>query len=756
MHVPPLVIDLAIMLMTAGIVTIIFKKLRLPLILGYIVVGFLASPYFPMFFGVSSKESISALSEIGVIIILFHIGLEFDIHKLGKMGSTAIISAIVKISGTMLVGYVLGKIFGMTSVESLFLGAMISISSTVVIKKCFEDIKEKGKYMSLVMGSLIIEDIIAVILMVILGTVSISKNINGSALLINLSLMGIYLIAWLLLGIFILPTFLNRVINLMSDEMKIVLSLGICFSMSLIANALGFSMELGAFLAGSFFAGTVHGEDIEHLTSGIKDLFGTVFFISVGTMVNPNIILKEWKLILLIVVLAIISKLIFGIIGMLLSGQDINTAVSGGVSLAPIGEFSFIIATFGISLEVMSDYMYPVIVVSSIATIILTPFLINKATGIVNMLYKITPKKISEKLFIYTSETQSEEEKTEDWRILIKSTFKKILLYGTIMLTIALSGIKLLAPILINLSGDLYGKIFACIFIYIGMTIFIKPILDFHNIYFTHLWLSHNANRPPLVVITVFKFAIIAFISYMPLYSLFGAYEIVPLILILIIILIIGKSKFIATSYLQLETRFLRNLNEKIIADEESKHGKRKWLDEDFNIISFFAEDGGDYVGKSLIELGWGKSLNIYIVKIKRNGKDIIMPSASCKINQGDKIYAIGEYKSIETFYKVIKIEPRKKIRTLKEFMNQDYDGAHALSCLAIRVFGMEPYIGKPIRNTNIQSKGKCMILGIQKSGVTFIMPDVNMRIEKDDILWIIGSNNNVGKMLALGPAFEK
>lgn len=286
MNVPSMIVDLAIMLLTAGLINIIFKKIRLPLILGYIFAGFLISPYFPLFFDVKSTHSIEVWSEIGVIVLLFYIGLEFDLHKLAKIGGSAVITAAVIMTGVTAIGFILGLALGMTRINSIFIGVMISISSTAIIQKCFVELNRTSqKYTKLVMGTLIVEDVISIFMLIILPAISVSKSIAGEKLFINLALMVCYLIIWLLLGIYLLPTFLNKVIDLLTDEMLVVLSLGFCFGMAILANYLGFSSELGAFVAGSLLAGTLHVDRIERVTTNIKDMFGAIFFLSVGMMV---------------------------------------------------------------------------------------------------------------------------------------------------------------------------------------------------------------------------------------------------------------------------------------------------------------------------------------------------------------------------------------------------------------------------------------------------------------------------------------
>ena len=747
MDVPQLISDLAIMLSTAGVVTVVFKKLRLPLILGYIVAGFLISPYFPLFLDVRSLDSINTLSEIGVIIILFHIGLEFDIKKIASIGSTAVVSALVKMGGVMICGYGLGMLLGLKSMDCLFLGAMLSISSTVVIQKCFEEQGlQEEKFTSLVMGSLVMEDIFGVFIMVVLTTIAVSQNISGVSLTMHLGKMASYLIIWLLLGIYIVPTVLNKIKDRMSDEMISVSSIGFCFLMGIVATKLGFSMELGAFLAGSLLAGTKYATNIEQSTVGIKDLFGAIFFLSVGMQVDPAVIGEQWMTIIPIAIFAVIAKLIFAMIGMLLSGQDLETSIKAGVSLAPIGEFSFIIATLGISLDVIDEYLYPVIVSASILTIIVAPSLIKSSDRIVALFNRVLPNKLLKAIDEFTSDDQTDEEKAQDWHIVVRSFLSKLVVFGSIMLVAAEAGVRILQPALRVTFGDSASKIICLVLIYLVMILFTRPLLDFHSVSFTHLWLDRRANRPPLMVMTIVKLMAIMAIAYIPLKHFYEFNPVLLLVFIVIVIVILARSSLVQTYYLQLETRFLRNLHENTIDDDEAEYGPHHWLDEDFSIFSFIVPDDARYEGKTIHELDWGRKYSVFIVKLRHGNKNIVMPQSSTIIHSGDKVYLLGETDNLTSFHRTLGLGELDNLRTLKEFMDNDYpDTDNALACIAIKIRGTEKYSGKTIKQCKIRSKAHCMILGIQRDGYAHKMPGANMRLLPGDILWIMGSNNNVG-----------
>ncbi len=748
MEVPQLITDLAIMLSTAALVTIVFKKLRIPTILGYILAGFLIGPHFPMFMDIASTESIETWSEIGVVIILFHIGLEFDFHKIADIGSTAIVSALVKMSGVLFVGYGFGMLLGMSVMNSVFLGVMLSISSTVVIQKCLEEmgLSEK-KFAGLVMGSLVMEDVISVFMMVILTTMAVSRGGSGAGIAMHLFLMLTYLIIWLVLGIFFVPTFLDKVMGLMSDEMLTLLSLGFCFLMALLAQKLGFSMELGAFLAGSFFAGTRYVHRVEHVTAGIKDMFGAIFFLSVGMMVDPQIIAERWTSIVPIAIIAVAAKLLFATVGMILSGQDIDTAVRGGAALAPIGEFSFIIASLGISLGVMEEYLYPVIVASSILTIIFTPVMIRQSDAIVAAITRIIPARVRSRIEAYTSDDQDTNEHTSEWKVVLTDWFIKVAVYGSIMLVTALAGCRLLQPLLVPAFEDMPSRVVVTVIIYAVMIIFARPYLGNRSVAFTQLWTDRLSNRPPLVAMVAIKIVLMVVIAVIPLVELFHMRGIL-LLLIPAALFLIARSDFVATYYLQLETRFLANLNQKTIEERGGSRKEEHWLDEDYSIFSWIVPKGAPYEGKTIMDLAWGKNESVYVVKIRRGDKRMTMPSARTSLQAGDKVYVIGDRQSLETFSKTLGTDEKIQIRTLREFLDGAYpDEEHALACAAIRVRGNEPYVGRPIRKSGINARAHCMILGLERDGYATMMPDANLLIEKNDILWVIGSNSDLSRI---------
>lgn len=749
MHIPTLISDLAVMMLTAGIITIVFKRIKQPLILGYILAGFLISPYFPLFTTVTDTQSIHTWSEIGIIFLMFHLGLEFNLHKLASVGSTAIITTAVGVAGMLGIGYGTGMLLGFGATNSICLGGMLAMSSTTIIIKVFDELKIKGKYTELVFGTLVIQDIVGIFMMVILSTLSASKNISGLEVMGSLLLMVLYLIIWLIFGIYLIPTFFNKTIKLMNDEMLLVVSIGICFGMVLLADWLGFSTALGAFLSGSLLAGTVHVERVETLTKGVKDLFGAVFFISVGMMVEPGMIVKYILPIAVITIVTLVGKLLCNCAGMLVSGQSLPNALSGGFALAQIGEFAFIIASFGIGLGVIDDYIYPIVVAVSVITTFTTPFCIKAAPHCVAWFDHVLPEKVKTNLSRYTSDTQAEAEKDNDWEAFLKKYFLRMSVYGGIMLIAALAGTFKFQPFLEDYISPLGSKIAVCVMIYIVMAIFLGPLFNFHNNYFTTLWLKKASFHLPLLALNLVKLVVVTAIAVLPLHSFFGSGIGGVAILLVVVLTIFSRKTILASWYLQLETTFLRNFNERLIRNEEAEGRQQKWLDQDLCIISFIAPEGAEYLHKRIEDLSWGANYNVYVVKIRHEGKYILLPDGKVSIKPMDKVYVVGEEKVLLNFYRLTGLVQNKPIRTLKKFMESAYPKVeHALAVSPIKVRGDENFANKPIKQGHLRESTKCMILGIQKDGYPIIMPDANMLISKGDILWVMGSNNNVGALI--------
>lgn len=746
MHLPELISDLAIMLLTAGVVTVIFKKIKQPLVLGYIVAGFLIGPYMPLFFTVADSASISTWSEIGVIVLMFGLGLEFNLHKLAQVGGTAIITALTEVGGMLLIGFGVGQLLGWGIMDSVFLGGMLSMSSTTIIIKAFDELGVRNQgFAQLVFGTLVIEDIAGIYMMIILSTLSVSQSISGGALAMKLALLVLYLALWLILGIYLLPTLMNKATPLMNDETLLVSSLGICFGMVLLANALGFSSALGAFMAGSLLAGTVHAERVEHLTSGVKDLFGSVFFLSVGMMLDPAMIVKYIVPILIITLVTLVGKLIFSSLGVLLSGQTLKNAVHCGCSLAQIGEFAFIIASLGLSLGVIADYIYPIIVSVSIITTLTTPSFIKGSDKLYEWLEKVLPSKLTEKLARYTDEEQSSKEKNGDWSAYLGRYVKVTAFYGVVMLGIALIGSLVQLPLLGKLGLEPWlAKLICLAVVYLGMSIFIRPMLDMKSPQFTTLWVKNRNFRLPLMALTAIRVLIIVIIAFIPANTVSGVAGLWLLPLILAAVLLIYRSGWFASAYLSVEARFLANFNERQLQRLDSDDAV-EWLDQRLHVLSFQYEQQGG----TLKELGWGKRFGVNVIKIVRGKRHINIPSGDAALHSGDTVYILGEPAELRNLCLDLGIAEPAELPTLREFIAAEDSDPDALYSYAISVDKGSELAGKTVRGSGIRDNYDCMVLGLQRSRLPIAQPDVNMQIQNGDLVWVLGAKVMAGKLLA-------
>lgn len=742
MHLPDLVSDLAVILLTGGVITVIFKKLNLPLVLGYILAGFLIGPYMPLFFSLADIEAVSTWSEIGIIILMFCLGLEFNLHKLASVGGTAIITALVEVGGMLAMGFAVGQLMGWGTMDSIFLGGMLSMSSTTIIIKAFDELNvRKTDFAQLVFGTLVMEDIAGIFMMIILSTISVSKSISGGALALQLGLLVLYLVLWLVLGIFLLPTLLNKASKLMSDETLLIVSLGICFGMVLLADALGFSSALGAFLAGSLLAGTVHAERVEHLTSGVKDLFGAVFFISVGMMLDPGAVVKYIWPILILTAVTIVGKLLFSSLGVLLSGHTLRQAIYCGCSLAQIGEFAFIIASLGLSLGVIADYIYPIIISVSVITTLTTPFFIKSADRICTGLERLLPQKLVQQLERYTDEEQSVKEQDSDWAVFLRRYVKRTVFYGVLMLGIVILGDAVLLPLLREtIHVPWISKAITLCAVYLCIAMFIRPMLDAHSPQYTVLWAKKRSFRLPLIALSVIRVLVIVLIVFLPIRTVLGIHSLWLLPLLAAAVLVAGHFGWFASAYLSVETRFLTNFNERLL-QQYGDSDDATWLDEKLYVTELICPP--EEAGKNLRALGWGRRYGVNIIKIVHGKRELDIPSGDTVLGEGDRLAVLGERENLVSLRLSVGAG-EAELPTLHTYIS----GEKALYTYTLDVAKNDHLAGCTIRDSGLRENYDCMILGLQRNLLPIIGPDVNFVIQRGDLVWLLGSRRMAEKAL--------
>ena len=749
---PKLISDLAIMLLTAGVVAVLFKRFRLPLVLGYILAGFLVGPYMPWFFTVADQSSIETWSEIGIIVLMFGLGLEFNLHKLVSVGTTAVITALTEVLGMLTVGFFVGQALGWSRMDSIFLGGMLSMSSTTIIIKAFDELGVRSEgFAQLVFGTLVIEDIAGIFMMIILSTVSVSKSISGAALAMQLGKLVLYLALWLILGIYILPTMLRKAEKFMNDETLLLASLGVCFGMVLLAEKLGFSSALGAFLAGSLLAGTVHAERVEHLSSGVKDLFGSIFFLSVGMMIDPAMIIKYIVPILIITVVTIVGKLVISSLGVLLSGQSLSKAVRCGCSLAQIGEFAFIIASLGMSLGVISGQIYPIVVSVSVITTLTTPFFIKSSEKIASLVRSALPKKLAAKLERYTGEEdEGRRERDGDWQRYLRRYVRRTAIFGVLMMGASLLGRYVLYPLLCRAPLELDDRVLrliAAAFCLLGTSLFIRPMLDLHSSEFTTLWVRSPYDRLPLITLIALRYLLIGLIVFFSLQPLLGIGGVWLLPVMIVVIFLVERSGWMSSAYISAETRFMVNFNERSL--QRSEDGGTEWLDEKLFVQAL--EPGAEAVGRTLSRLDWGKRFSVNVVQIQRGRKRLNMPSGKAELREGDRLLLVGRGEDLRSLRMSLGMPEDMELPTLRAFAEAQEDGPGALYATAIPVGRESELAGKSIRTSGLREKYDCMVLGLQRHKLPILQPDVNMTIQSGDLVWILGTRRMAEKLLAGG-----
>lgn len=565
-----LVADLALILTSAGVVTVIFKLLRQPLVLGYLVAGFLVGPHLHIFPTVADTTDVEVWSEIGIIFMMFGVGLEFSFKKLMSVGSKAFITAFIGIIGMIGVGALLGLIMGWGAMESIFLGGMLSMSSTAIIVKAFDDMKLKDQpFASLTTVVLIIQDIVAVVMMVLISTVAASKNsAPGKEMLMSIVKLVFFLILWFVVGIYLIPTLLRKFKKYINDENLLIISIGLCFAMVIIANSVGFSSALGAFVIGSILAETAESQRIEHLTESIKNLFSAIFFVSVGMMIDPQILAQYWKLILSLVIITLVVKAFVCSVSAVVAGANLEDSIKSGFTLSQIGEFAFIIASVAVAQHVMPSYIYPVIIASSVITTFTTPYWIKLATPVYNGLEKRMSPKTKSALDEYALFGSSNEGK-KNWSSIIKSTISNVLVFSVLSFATLALLFEILIPFVKKLPYiEMIPKWGFNTLAAIGSLLAISPFLfgivrnspKVHELY-RNLVKENRANMLAVIVWTLIRFVIVFYFVFSILVKFFKFTKWVIVLIALAVIFLIVLSRRNLNRFATMERKFKTNLN---------------------------------------------------------------------------------------------------------------------------------------------------------------------------------------------------
>ncbi len=745
-NLAPLIADLALILICAGIMTLIFKKLKQPLVLGYIVAGFIASPHFTLTPSVMDAASIHVWSDIGVIFLLFALGLEFSFKKIVKVGGPAIIAALTIIIGMIFLGFVVGSAFGWSKMDALFLGGMICMSSTTIIYKAFQDLGlSQKRFAGLVMSILILEDILAVVLMVILSTVAVSTNFEGGELVMSILKLVFFLVLWLLVGIYIIPLILRKTRSLMNDETLLVVSLGLCFMMVVIAAKTGFSAAFGAFIMGSILSETLEAEHIERLVKPVKDLFGAIFFVSVGMMVDPAMIGQYWLPILIITITVILGQSFFATVGVLLSGQPLKTAVQSGCALTQIGEFSFIIASLGVALGVTSNFLYPIVVAVSVITIFLTPYMIRLSGPAYSFLQSHLSPKLLAFLESYAGSAEPRSGADNTWKLYLGNIISAVLIYGILCIAICIIGFTALVPLAERWIPGIWAHVVAAFVILALLAPFLRAMMIKYNKSeeFTTLWEESKSNRAPLVASVVIR--ILLAMGFV-LYTLARLFHVSVLLILLLAFLVIGYmlfSRWAKHSAHRLEETFMTNLRSRDIQAVQAGQKKPEYasrlLDKDLHLADFDVPAEVDWAGSELASLNFGQRYGVHVVSIMRGNRRINIPKATTRLFPQDRIQVIGTDKDLEIFGKALE---RHQDDSPENWSNDE------MVLRRLIIGPASPFLGLNLVQAGIRDKYHCLVAGIEKPDGTLHVPNAQLPLEDGDILWLVGEHKDIDALM--------
>ena len=752
-HLPKLIEDLALILIVAAVTTLLFRRIKQPLVLGYIIAGFLVGPHLSITPTVVDTTNVKTLAEIGVIFLLFSLGLEFSFKKLMRVGGSASITAFVEIIFICTTGYYVGQWMGWSVMDSLFLGGMLASSSTTIIIKAFDELGVKTKqYARVVFGVLVVEDIVVILLMVLLSTLAVAKEFEGTEMLFTVGKLLFFLLLWFIAGIFLLPSLLKKAKNLLDEETLLILSIGLCLGMVVIATQVGFSAELGAFIMGSILAETTKAEKVEHLIKPVKDLFGAIFFVSVGMLIDPLTIMEYRWPVLWITLLVLFGKFFSTAAGALLSGQPLKQSVQVGMSMAQIGEFAFIVAALGLSLGVTSDFLFPVAVGTSAITTFTTPYMIRFSPKVYDLILKILPEKWIINLNNYASSTQNIQAES-NWKKVFSSYLNIAVSNGIILLAMMLLSINFLQPFLDkNIENETLSSSIGLIISFGAAAPFIWALIAKRpgKLGYKELWLDKEYSRGPLLVLEIARVIIGLFIMGFWVNKLFSAMVAILIAMPLIVVVLMLFSQRLQRFYQRLEGRFLSNFNAREIAEEENAYSE-KILSKHFkpesglvpweaHMVDMQVDQNADFIGKNLEELAWREKYGVNIAYIKRGDKLIYAPSRFNKLLPFDHVGIIASDEQMQQF---------KPVFDATEATDTGEYDVEDIVVQKIVVDEHNRLKGHTVRNSGIRERTNGLIIGIERDQERILNPNSQMVFEWGDIVWIVGERKKIQQLNA-------
>lgn len=735
MNVESLISDLAFILLLGAVVTVLFKWIKQPVVLGYIVAGFLASPHFAYLPSVTTEANIDFWAQIGIVVLLFSLGLEFSFKKLVNSGGSAVVTALIIVAGMMCAGFAVGHVLEFDFMNSLFLGGMLSMSSTTIIIKAFTDLGlRQQKFAIQVLAVLIVEDLFAVVMMVILSSIAINKTVEGSEMLYSVAKLVFFLVMWFLVGVYVLPSLLNRWRRFLNSETLLIVSMGLCLGMAVFSVYCGFSLALGAFVMGSILAGTSYAERIEHVVTPVKDLFGAVFFISVGMMVRPDILVGYWAPVLLLSVVVIVGMIVFGTFGMLVTGQTLKVAIRSGFSLTQIGEFAFIIATLGMSLKVLEPTLYPIVVAVSVITTFTTPYFIKLSVPAYDMVERHLPRKLHFLIDRYQSEANKERAVGSAWASVMKRYVWRTLLYSIVCIAVIVVARHYLKPYVVELLSPEFAKI--C---YVGVTLLaMAPFLLALMMPITKNDFRDSAGNPianniPRIVMSIFRFLIAL---SMVIYVISQAYSArVGLMAAAAVALLIAFffSHKLRARMAGIESKFLNNLNERDLR----RSGKNNRVVSDLHQAYMTVGAGCAFVGQKLMDSNLRKRFGVNVVSINRGSRIIPIPGGNNRLFPGDVIGVIGTDEQLEQLLPAVEAELPESITAAPPA---------DVKLTSILLSATSPLISQTPLSASLRDTYEAIVVAVHR-GEEFIDSNPNLIFEPGDIVWLVGNERKLSQL---------
>lgn len=732
-HLPDLITDLGVILITAAISVLLFRILKQPLVLGYLVAGFFSGSHFEFFPTVKDVNSVKVWAEIGVIFLLFSLGLEFSFKKLMKVGGTASITAFTQIITMVTIGFFVGQLMGWNKMNSIFLGVILSISSTTIILKTFDELGVKSqKFAGNVIGSLIVQDIIAILMMVLLSTIAVSQQFSGMELVFSVLKLLFFLTIWFVVGIFFIPTLLKKAKHLLTDEMLLVISLALCLLMVIFAAGVGFSPALGAFIMGSIIAETTQAEHIEHLVKPVKDLFGAVFFVSVGMLINPETLVEYAFPVAILTLVVIFGQSLSSTIGALLSGQPLKQSIQTGMSLSQIGEFSFIIATLGTTLKVTSDFLYPIVVAVSAITTFTTPFMVKFAAPFSGYVEKKLPRKWVKRIQLYSANTE-EIKSISNWQIVLRSYLTQVIIHSIIIVAVILLSSNFILPLV---QGSRFGNATAALITLIILSPFLWALsLRRVAVKEVSILMEEKKHQGPIIMLVIFRIVLTLFYVGFVLNTFFSS-GVAFIAFMLAIGAYILFPKRLHAVYNKIESHFLSNFNDREIRKENKRQNTLSpW---DGHMAEFEIAKESNLAGKTLEELTIREQFGINIASIKRGEVLINIPIRTERLFPGDEISVIGTDDQVKDFKNYL---DKNEIDVPEEVEQTEI----ILQKLELKNTFC---IGKSIRESQIREKTHGIIVGIERNGKRILNPESHLVLEDSDILWIAGEKKKIAEFL--------